>query len=78
MPYWVALAAGAVDTKLVSAFTGKPPAAPLTGVRLAGRQVSFSSAKAARELGWQARHYEPALQAAIDWFVQKGWLERAG
>ncbi|MEM8772732.1 MAG: NAD-dependent epimerase/dehydratase family protein [Pseudomonadota bacterium] len=76
MPYWVALGAGAVDTKIIAALTGKPPKAPLTGVRLAGRNVSFSSAKAARELGWRASPYEPALYEAISWFADKGWLQK--
>jgi dihydroflavonol-4-reductase len=75
MPYWIALAAGAVDTKLVSAFTGKPPKAPLTGVRLAGRQVSFSSEKAARDLGWRASSAEPALAAMMEWAQEKGLLK---
>lgn len=74
LPYWVALAAGAIDTKLVSAVTGKPPKAPLTGVRLAGRQVSFSSQKAMRELGWQADPVEPALAETMTWFRDKGLL----
>ncbi|WP_425408941.1 NAD-dependent epimerase/dehydratase family protein [Hyphococcus sp.] len=75
MPYWVALAAGMLDTKLVSAFTGKPPKAPLTGVRLAGRQVSFSSEKAAQELGWRAAPVEPSLKAMLDWAREKQLLK---
>ncbi len=71
MPYWVALMAGAVDTKIVSAISGRSPKAPLTGVRLAGRQVSFSSEKAARELGWRASPMEPALRAMLDWAKEK-------
>lgn len=76
MPYWVALGAGAVDTKLVSAITGKPPKAPLTGVRLAGRQVCFFSEKAAHELGWKAANWRPALRAAIKWFEAEGLLRK--
>ncbi len=72
LPYWVALAAGAADTGLVARFTGKPPKAPLTGVRLAGRRVSFSSEKAARELGWRAAPFEPALEETIRWLTDKG------
>ncbi len=75
MPYGVALMAGAVDTGVVSSITGKPPKAPLTGVRLAGRQVSFSSEKAARELRWRAAPMQPALQAMLDWAKQKGLLK---
>ncbi len=76
MPYWVALAAGAVDTKIVSAITGKPPKAPLTGVRLAGRQVCFFSDKAATRLGWKAASWRPALRAAIKWFEAEGLLRK--
>ena len=76
MPYWVALAAGAVDTRLVSAITSKPPKAPLTGVRLAGRQVCFFSEKAAHELGWKAENWRPALRAAIKWFETEGLLRK--
>ena len=75
MPYWVALAAGVVDTALVAALTGKPPKAPLTGVRLAGRRVSFSSEKAARELGWRAAPAAPALEATVKWFDAQGLLK---
>lgn len=75
MPYWVALAAGAVETGAVSALTGKPPKAPLTGVRLAGRQVSFSSEKAARELGWRAGDARTALSAMLDWAAAEGLLK---
>ncbi len=74
MPYWVALAAGLIDTKLVSAVTGTAPKAPLTGVRLAGRQVSFSSEKARRELGWQAAPAAPALKETMQWFRERGLL----
>ena len=75
LPYWVALAAGALDTKLVSAVTGAAPKAPLTGVRLAGRRVSFSSAKALRELDWRADPVGPALNDTMAWFRDKGLLK---
>jgi dihydroflavonol-4-reductase len=75
MPYWVALAAGAVDTGIVAAISGKPPKAPLTGVRLAGRQVSFSSDKAATELGWRASPVEPALSSMLQWAKESGLLK---
>lgn len=75
MPYWVALFAGVIETKLVSPMTGKPPKAPLTGVRLAGRQVSFSCLKAKRDLGWQAAPAAPALSAMLIWAGEKGLLK---
>ncbi len=75
MPYAVALAAGAVDTRLIAAITGKPPKAPLTGVRLAGRQVSFSSEKARRELGWAAGEVDAAMAKTLDWMQRKQLLK---
>ncbi|MEZ5921754.1 MAG: NAD-dependent epimerase/dehydratase family protein [Parvularculaceae bacterium] len=72
LPYVVALAAGMVDTLVVARVTGKPPAAPLTGVRLAGRRVSFSSEKAMNELGWGSEPFEAALKEAVAWFSEQG------
>ena len=77
MPYWVALGVGLIETGLVAPLTKKPPTAPLTGVRLAGRQVSFSSEKAANDLRWRASPVEPALRETLDWFHTEGLL-RAG
>ena len=71
LPYAVALGAGVFDTAL-SGLTGKPPKAPLTGVRLAGRRVSFSSDKAERYLGWQASPFPDALNAAFEWMQSSG------
>jgi len=67
MPYAVALAAGVVDTGIVSRLTGKQPKAPLTGVRLAGRQVSFSNKKACTELGWNPGDVDHALSTMLNW-----------
>lgn len=75
LPYWVALAAGIVDTGLVATITGKEPKAPLTGVRLAGRRIEFSSAKAKAELGWESAPFVTALKSALDWFASKGLID---
>lgn len=72
LPYWVALAAGVIDTSLVATLTGRMPKAPLTGVRLAGRRVSFSSEKALRDLGWRAGPFEPALEETVRWLKERG------
>lgn len=71
LPYWAALAVALVDTEILSRLTGRAPKAPLTGVRLAGRRVSFSSDKARRELGWVSAPFEPALDDARRWLVSR-------
>jgi dihydroflavonol-4-reductase len=72
LPYAIAHIAGLIDTGVVARFTGKPPKAPLTGVRLAGRRVSFSSEKALLELAWRAAPFEPALAEMLKWFESEG------
>lgn len=78
LPYAVALAAGALDTHLIAEILKRPPKAPLTGVRLAGRRVSFSSEKAERELGWKSEAFETALGAAVGWMRARGFVEFRG
>lgn len=72
LPYAVALAAGVIDTGIAARLTGKPPTAPLTGVRLAGRRVAFSSAKANAELCWRSAPFEESLKSALEWFAARG------
>ncbi len=74
LPYLVAFAAGVIDTHLVSGVTGKAPQAPLTGVRLAGRRVAFSSAKAERDLGWKSEPFETALSASLASLRERGLI----
>jgi len=75
LPYQVALLAGLIDTGFVARITGKPPKAPLTGVRLAGRRVEFSSKKATLELGWSADPAVDALEETINWFQANDLLK---
>lgn len=71
LPFAIALIAGLVDTGIVARLTGKPPKAPLTGVRLAGRRVSFSSEKAKAELGWESAPFDGALREMLNWVNQQ-------
>jgi dihydroflavonol-4-reductase len=76
IPYFVALAAARVD-ETVSAFTGKPPKAPLAGVRMAKYKMFFNPAKAIRELGLPQTPPRQALADAAQWFRLNGYVERA-
>jgi dihydroflavonol-4-reductase len=73
VPMAIALAAAHVEGAL-SQLTGKPPKAPLTGVRLAARRVRFSNDKAARGLGFSPPPIEDAVRDAIGWMRQGGKL----
>jgi len=73
IPYVVALLAAHADESL-SFFTGKPPKAPLAGVRMAKYKMFFNPAKASRELGLPQTPPRKALEDAVDWFRQNGYI----
>ncbi len=75
VPHWVALAAARAEAG-IARMTGRPPAAPLTGVRLAGRRVRFSNAKARAALGFAPPPVDRALTDALGWMRATGRLAR--
>jgi dihydroflavonol-4-reductase len=75
IPFFVALAAAHVD-ETVSRFTGKPPKAPLAGVRMAKYKMFFSPAKAVSELGLPQTPPRQALADAVEWFRENGYVKK--
>ena len=73
IPYFVALAAAHVEESL-SFFTGKPPKAPLAGVRMAKHKMFFNPAKAILELGLPQTLPRQALADAVEWFRTNGYV----
>ena len=64
----------AYGAEAIAHFTGREPFVTTTGLRLAKDHMFFTSAKAERELGYQARPYGEAVAEAIAWFRQHGYL----
>ncbi len=75
IPYGVALAA-AYANEAISAITGKPPKAPLAGVRMAKYKMFFNPGKAIRELGLPQTPPKQALADAVEWFREEGHVKR--
>jgi dihydroflavonol-4-reductase len=75
VPYWVALTAAHVSEK-ISAVTGRPPKAPLAGVRMAKYKMWFNPAKAIRDLGLPQTPPRQALADAVEWFYANGYAPR--
>jgi dihydroflavonol-4-reductase len=73
VPYALAYAAGLVSTGWAN-LTGKPPMAPLEGVRMARKRMFVSTAKARRELFFQPGPVNLALDRAIHWFRANHYL----
>jgi dihydroflavonol-4-reductase len=74
IPYGVAWLAAAVD-EMKSKITGKPPRAPLAGVRMALHMMFFNPAKAIRELGLPQTPPKNALTDAVAWFRANGYVK---
>ncbi len=73
VPYRVAWLAAHVD-ETISRFSGKPPKAPLAGVRMAKYKMFFDPAKAIRELGLPQTPPKQALADAVEWFRKNGYV----
>jgi dihydroflavonol-4-reductase len=67
----VAYTAAFVDES-ISKFTGRPPKAPIAGVRMAKHKMFFNPAKAICELGMPQTPPKQALADAVDWFLKNG------
>lgn len=74
IPYGVAWLVACGD-ELKSKFTGRPPRAPLAGVRMALHKMFFSPGKAIRELGLPQTPPKKALTDAVEWFRGNGYVK---
>ena len=75
VPYFVALTAAHVNEAIANV-TGKPPKAPIAGVRMAKYKMWFNPAKAIRELGLPQTPPKQALTDAVEWFRANGFVGR--
>jgi dihydroflavonol-4-reductase len=57
----------------VARVTGRPPAVPLTAVRMSRKRMYFSPAKAIRDLGLPQTDPSLALRDAVTWFAAHGY-----
>ena len=74
VPYLVALTAAYVNEGM-SSITGRPPKAPLAGVRMARYKMFFNPAKAIQQLGLPQTPPRQALSDAVEWFKRNGYAK---
>jgi dihydroflavonol-4-reductase len=72
-PFALAYLAACVN-EAMAAVTGRPPKAPLAGVRMARYKMFFNPAKAVKELGLPQTPPEQALRDAVQWFTEHGYV----
>jgi dihydroflavonol-4-reductase len=54
--------------------TGQEPRAPIDAVKMARKKMFVSLDKAKRDLGFNPRPVDGALQRAVDWFRANGYV----
>ncbi|MBN9518909.1 NAD-dependent epimerase/dehydratase family protein, partial [bacterium] len=74
VPYPVALTAAYVSEFVADAVTGTIPAATVTGVKLTRRRMRFDASRSLAELGLTPRPVSDAIDDAVAWFRDAGWL----
>jgi dihydroflavonol-4-reductase len=65
----------ALAAEAVAQITGREPFLTFDALRMAKYRMYFSSAKAARELGYLARPYVKGLEDALAWFKRAGYVK---
>jgi dihydroflavonol-4-reductase len=73
VPHSVAMTFAFFDEWITGRIRGREPRATVEAVRMGKKKMFASSARAERELGYQARPIDAALQAAITWFRANGY-----
>jgi dihydroflavonol-4-reductase len=73
LPHAVALAAGYAD-QWFSRLAGREPQIPVEGVKMSRHRMFVESDKAVRELGYKPTSVEAALERAVNWYQQHGYL----
>lgn len=73
IPHQFAFGAACIS-EVVARFTGRAPRATLAGVRMARQKMFFSPQKAIRELGLPQTPPDRALQDAVEWFTEHGYV----
>ncbi len=74
VPYPVALTAAYVSEWISDVITHRPPAATVTGVKLARRRMHFEARQSLAELGLHPRPIRQSLADALAWFRSVGWV----
>lgn len=78
VPYQLAYVTALAMEYVADYITGKPPAAPLTGVRLAGIPVQFDNLWTRQMLAWQPRPLADTLRDALTDFRGRGLIGTTG
>ena len=75
MPYHVVLPLAWISEVIATMTGATQPLIAVDGVRMTRKRMFFSSDKARRELGYNPRPAQAAIEDAVTWFKQHGYCE---
>ncbi len=74
LPHWLPIVVGAVDELFLSRLTGKPPTVAFDSARMAAHPMYYDATRAVTYLGLPQTPIETALQEAVTWFRDHGYV----
>lgn len=74
IPYALAMAVAQVNEFFLGTLLGREPTIPVEGVKMARKRMFFDASKAVAELGLPQTPVEQALERAIRWFSDNGYV----
>lgn len=77
VPFSLALIASFVEEKILCKLLKRPPKAPFSGVRFAGRKLVFDATKAQASFDMDLTSLDDALIEALSWLSKNGHLNRS-
>ncbi|MCH7605653.1 MAG: NAD-dependent epimerase/dehydratase family protein [Chloroflexi bacterium] len=79
IPYWAAVGAGYLDQIIEGNLLRREPMIPLEGLKVSKKPMYVNCQKAVDELGQPQNPVEAALEKAVKWFTDQGYVPaRAG
>jgi len=74
IPHGVALGVAYVDTAF-SRLIGREPHIPVEGVKIAEHKMFVDASRAVKELGFQPGSVTAALERAVRWYREHGYMK---
>lgn len=74
IPHLVPLAVAFIDEMVLARFFGKTPQVSVSSVRMSMKPMYYDSSRAVRELGLPQSPIESALEKAVRWFIDNGYV----
>ncbi len=74
VPHWLPLAVAFVDEKILARYFGKTPDVSVYSVQMSRHAMYYDSSKAVCELGLPQSSIEAAIEKAVHWFRENGYV----